>query len=118
VDLEEDKDEEMEFQNTKRVLKAFCSHFDFDSSTDECRKELHIMYGGSWHITSRRVIKTMRRVVAASAPTPSAVPHHKWMETSISFDASDCPQEHCECQAAPAACLPDHRQHQVVPHPS
>jgi hypothetical protein len=41
---------------------------------------------------SRRVIKTLRRVVGAAAPTLRAVPHHKWMETSIGFDASDCPK--------------------------
>jgi hypothetical protein len=30
--------------------------------------------------------------VAAAAPAPKAVPHHRWMDTSISFDASDCPK--------------------------
>jgi hypothetical protein len=28
-------------------------------------------------------------VVVEAAPTPRAVPHHKWIETSIAFDASD-----------------------------
>jgi hypothetical protein len=28
----------------------------------------------------------------AAIPTPWAVPHHKWMEMSIGFDASDCPK--------------------------
>jgi hypothetical protein len=52
VDPEEDKDEEMEFQDTKRVLRAVYDHSDSDSSTDEHRKMLHVMYGGSWDITS------------------------------------------------------------------
>jgi hypothetical protein len=30
--------------------------------------------------------------VAAAALTPKSAPHHKWMETPISFDASDCPK--------------------------
>jgi hypothetical protein len=30
--------------------------------------------------------------MAAVVPTPRAAPHHKWMETSIEFDASDCPK--------------------------
>jgi hypothetical protein len=31
-------------------------------------------------------------VVAAATPTPSVAPHHKWMETSIGFNASNCPK--------------------------
>jgi hypothetical protein len=42
--------------------------------------------------SSRHIIKTLRRVVTAAAPTPRVVPHHKWMEMSIAFDASDCPK--------------------------
>jgi hypothetical protein len=38
------------------------------------------------------VIKTLHRAVVAVAPTLRAVPHHKWMETSIAFDASDYPK--------------------------
>jgi hypothetical protein len=34
----------------------------------------------------------LRWVVAAAAPAPRAAPHHKWMGTSIGFDASDCPK--------------------------
>jgi hypothetical protein len=50
------------------------------------------MYGGSWDIISRCVVKTLCQVVAAAAQSPDVVPHHKWMETSINFDASDCPK--------------------------
>jgi hypothetical protein len=45
--LEDDKDEELEYQDTKRALKAVYGHSDSDSSTDERRKTLHVMYGGS-----------------------------------------------------------------------
>jgi hypothetical protein len=41
---------------------------------------------------SRRIVKTLRREIAAAAPTPKAAPHLKWMETPIGFDAFDCPK--------------------------
>jgi hypothetical protein len=50
------------------------------------------MFEGSWDITSRRVVKTLRREIAAAAPTPKAASHLKWMETLIGFDAFDCPK--------------------------
>jgi hypothetical protein len=53
---------------------------------------IHMMYEGSWDITSRCVIKTLCWAMAAAPPMPKAAPHHKWMETSISFDASDYPK--------------------------
>jgi hypothetical protein len=31
-------------------------------------------------------------MVAATTPMLRAAPHHKWMETSIRFDASECPR--------------------------
>jgi hypothetical protein len=40
-----EKEEKMEFQNAKRVLKTVAGHS--DSSIDERHKVLHIMYGGS-----------------------------------------------------------------------
>ena len=46
---EGDKEEEMEFQNSKMALKAIYGHSDSDlsSSSNERRKQLHIIYGGS-----------------------------------------------------------------------
>jgi hypothetical protein len=82
----------MEFQNAKRALKAVYGHSDSDASDNECCKQLHVMYGDSWDITSRRVVKTLCWAVATAAPTSRAVPHHKWMETSIVFNASYCPK--------------------------
>jgi hypothetical protein len=77
VDPEEDKEEEIEFQDAMRALRAVYSHSDSNSSTDECHKALHVMYRGSWDIMSWRIVKTLRRAVAVSAPAPRAVPHHK-----------------------------------------
>jgi hypothetical protein len=50
------------------------------------------MFRGSWDITSHCIIKNLRREVAVATPAPRAAPHHKSMETSISFNASDCPK--------------------------
>jgi hypothetical protein len=91
VDPQEEKDVEMEFQDARRALKAIYGHSDSESSDNECRKALHVMFGGSWDITSRGIIKTMHREIAAVAPAPKATPHHKWMETLIGFDTTDCP---------------------------
>jgi hypothetical protein len=90
VDPEEDKDDGLGFQKAKRDLKAVYGHSDSESSDNEYRKTLYVMLGGSWDITSHHIIMNLCRGVAAVAPTPKAVAHHKWMETSISFDASDC----------------------------
>jgi hypothetical protein len=90
--VDKEKGEEMEFQDAKRVLKTVYGNFDSDSGDNERRKALHAMFGGSWDITSRRIIKTLRREIAVAAPAPRAAPHHKWMETSIGFDASDRPK--------------------------
>jgi hypothetical protein len=94
VDSQEEKDAEMEFQDAKRALKAIYGHSDSESSDNGHRKTLHVMFGGSWAITSRHVVKTLRREVAAvaAAPTPKAAPHRKWVETPIGFDSSDCPK--------------------------
>jgi hypothetical protein len=60
MDPQEEKDIEMEFQDAKRALKAVYGHSDSESSDNERRKALHVMFGGSWAITSRRIIKTLR----------------------------------------------------------
>jgi hypothetical protein len=82
----------MEFQDAKRALKAVYGHSDSESNDNEHHKTLHVMFGGSWAIMSRCVVKTLRREVAAVAPAQKAAPHRKWMETPIEFDFSDCPK--------------------------
>jgi hypothetical protein len=66
---------------------------DFDSGDDnDRRKKLYVMYGGSWELTSRRNIKSLRREVLSVVPgVPKAAPHQRWRNTTISFGASDCP---------------------------
>jgi hypothetical protein len=82
----------VEFQEAKRALKVVYGHSDSESSDNECRKTLHLLFGGSWAITSRRVIKTLRREVAAVAPAVKVALHRKWMKTPIGFNSSDCPK--------------------------
>jgi hypothetical protein len=72
---DKEKDEETTFHVSKRVLKVIYDHSDSDSSIDEHHKQLHVMYGGSWDITSRGVIKTLHRVVAVAAPALGVTPH-------------------------------------------
>jgi hypothetical protein len=90
VDPHEEKDVEMEFQDDRRASKAIYGHSDSESSNNERRKALHVMFRGSWDITSRRIIKTLHREIVAAAPAPKEAPHRKWVETLIGFNATDC----------------------------
>jgi hypothetical protein len=55
------------------------------------RKKLYVMYGGSWELTSRRNVKSLRReVLSMVLGVPKAAPHQRWRSTTISFGASDC----------------------------
>jgi hypothetical protein len=74
---EGDEDEEMEFQNGKRVIKVVYGHSDCKYSENECCKQLHLMYSGSWDMMSMRVIKTVCRAMVAATPTSRVAPHHK-----------------------------------------
>jgi hypothetical protein len=66
---------------------------DSDSGDDnDRRKKLYVMYSGSWELTSRKNIKSLRREVLSAVPgIPKAAPHQWWRSTTISFGASDCP---------------------------
>jgi hypothetical protein len=67
---------------------------DSDSGDDtNRRKKLYVMYGGSWELTSRGNVKSLRREVLSATPgVPKATPHQLWWSTTISFGASDCPE--------------------------
>jgi hypothetical protein len=106
VDSQEEKDTEMEFQDAKRALKVVYGHSDSESSDNEHRKTLHVIFGGSWAITSCHVVKTLRREIAVAAPTSKAAPHCKWVETPIGFDASDCPKSMAGARQLPLLVSP------------
>jgi hypothetical protein len=106
VDPEEDKEDGMGFQKAKRDLKAVHGHSDSESSDNECRKMLYVMFRGSWDITSHRIIKNLRWEVAVALPSPRVAPHHRWMETSIIFNASDCPNSMARAGQVPLLVSP------------
>jgi hypothetical protein len=67
---------------------------------------LYIMFRGSWDITSHLIVKNLRREVVAAPPIPKVTLHHKWMKTSISFDASDCPKSMARVRQLPLLVSP------------
>jgi hypothetical protein len=51
------------------------------------------MYGESWELTSCRNVKSLRReVLSTILGVLKAAPHQRWRSTTISFGASDCPE--------------------------
>jgi hypothetical protein len=82
---------ELGYQSPEGVLKdIFTKGFDFGDDNDR-RKKLYVMYGGSWELTSRRNVKSLRHEVLSATPgVPKAAPHQRWRSTTISFGASDC----------------------------
>jgi hypothetical protein len=52
VDPQEEKDVEMEFQDARRALKSVYGHSGSESSDNEHRKALHVMFrgGGPCHV--------------------------------------------------------------------
>jgi hypothetical protein len=83
---------DLRYQSPEGVLKDVFTG-DSDSGDDnDRRKKLYIMYGGSYELTSRRNVKSLRREVLPAVPgVPKAAPHQRWRSTTISFGASDCP---------------------------
>jgi hypothetical protein len=51
----------MGFQKAKRDLKVVYGYSDSESSDNERRKTLYVMFGGSWDITSRTCTERWRR---------------------------------------------------------
>jgi hypothetical protein len=80
------------YQSLEGVLKdVFTGDSDSDGESDH-RKKLYVMYGVSWELTSRRNVKSLRREVLSVTPgVLKAAPHQRWRSTTISFGASDCP---------------------------
>jgi hypothetical protein len=65
------------------------------------------MYGGSWELTSRRNVKSLRREVLSAVPgVPKAAPHQRWRSTTISFGASNCPNNMARAGIPPLIAAP------------
>jgi hypothetical protein len=80
------------YQSPEGVLKdVFTGDSDSGGKSDRCKK-LYVLYDGSWELTSRRNVKSLcREVLSATPGVPKAAPHQRWRSTTISFGASDCP---------------------------
>ena len=95
------------YQSPARELKGVYSHGDTDSGEDEHRKKLYMMYGGSSELVSRKDVKTLRREVLSVKPgVPKAAPHQRWMNTTISFGPSDCPENMAGAGVLPLVTAP------------
>jgi hypothetical protein len=83
---------ELGYQSPEGDLKdVFTGDSDSEDDNDR-RKKLYVMYGGSWELTSHRNVKSLRRKVLSATPgVPKVAPHQRWRSTTISFGASDCP---------------------------
>jgi hypothetical protein len=81
------------YQSPEQVLKDILTG-DSDSGDDtDRRKKLYVMYGGSWELTSRRNVKSLRHeVLSATLGVLKAALRQRWRSTAISFGASDCPE--------------------------
>jgi hypothetical protein len=86
------RERDLGYQSLEGVLKdVFTRDFDSGGESDR-RKKLYVMYGGTWELTSRRNVKSLRcEVLSATPGAPKAAPHQRWRSTTISFGASDCP---------------------------
>jgi hypothetical protein len=80
------------YQSPEGVLKdVFTEDSDSGGESDR-RKKLYVMYDESWELTSHRNVKSLRRDVLSTTPRVlKAAPHQRWRSTTISFEASDCP---------------------------
>jgi hypothetical protein len=84
--------QDLGYQSPEGCLKdVFTGDSDSSDDGDHCKK-LYVMYGGSWELTYRRSVKSLRREVLSAVPgVPKTAPHQQWRGTTISFGASDCP---------------------------
>jgi hypothetical protein len=76
------------------------------------------MYDGSWELTSRRSVKSLRWEVLSAVPgVPKTAPHQRWRGTTNSFGASDCPDNMVGAGVLPLITAPvvaNMQQHHVL----
>jgi hypothetical protein len=86
-------DRDLGYQSPEQVLKDILTGDSNSGDDNDRHKKLYVMYDGSWELTSRRNVKSLRReVLSATIGVPRAAPHQRWQSTTISFGASDCPR--------------------------
>jgi hypothetical protein len=100
-------EQELRYQSPEGDLKGvFTGDSDSGDDNDRCKK-LYVMYGGSWELTSHRNVKSLRREVLSATPgVPKVAPHQRWRSTTISFRASDCPDNLARAGILPLIIVP------------
>jgi hypothetical protein len=84
---------DLRYQASEQVLKEILTGDSNSGDDNDRRKKLYVMYGRSWEFTSRRNVKSLRReVLSPTLGVPKVAPHQRWQSTTISFGASDCPE--------------------------
>jgi hypothetical protein len=85
-------EQELGYQSPKGDLKDVLTEGSDSGDDSDRRKKLYVMYGGSWELTSRGNVKSLRHEVLSVTPgVPKAAPHQRWRSTTISFGAPNCP---------------------------
>jgi hypothetical protein len=85
-------EQELGYQSPEGDLKDVFTEESDSGDDNDRRKKLYVMYGGSWELTSRRNVKSLRHEVLSATPgVPKVAPHQRWSRTTISIGASDCP---------------------------
>jgi hypothetical protein len=80
------------YQSPEGDLKDVFTEDSDSTDNNDRRKKLYVMYGESWELTSHRNVKSLRQEVLSAVPgVLKAAPHQRWRSTTISFRASDCP---------------------------
>jgi hypothetical protein len=106
------------YQSPEGVLKDVFTRDSDSSGESDRRKKLYVMYGGSWELTSCRNVKSLCREVLSVVPrVPKAAPHQRWRSTTISFRASDCPDNMAAAGILPlitASVIANMRLHHVL----
>jgi hypothetical protein len=101
------RERELGYQSLEGDLKDVLTEGSNSRDDSDRRKKLYVMYGGSWELTSRRNVKSLRREVLSVTPgVPKAAPHQRWRSTTISFVAPDCPDNMAGASVLPLITAP------------
>jgi hypothetical protein len=83
---------DLRYQAPEQVLKDILTGYSDSGDDNDRRKKLYVMYGGSWELTSRRNVKSLRReVLSATLGVPKAAPISGG-RAPLYPSASDCPE--------------------------
>jgi hypothetical protein len=87
------RERDLGYQSPEQVLKDILTGDSNSGDDNDRRKKLYAMYGGSWELTFRRNVKSLRREVLSATPgVLRAAPHQRWWSTTSTFGASDFPE--------------------------